>query len=185
MKLRKRDQLALTAAALAVVLYAIFQLALFPIWDDAQEMRANLSIQEKKLEKYREVARTAALRNVEVNSVEARIREADGGILSSRTAALASAELQQLVNQLTSEESIEVRSNDFPPVKPLAAQYTQVPIGLQFQCRLDQLVNLVTDLAANPKYLTVRNLVIQAMNNKEKTLTVNMQIGGIMHAERK
>ena len=184
MQMGQKDKIALTAGGIAVALFVMFEFAVFPIWDSLQEKRETLPIQEKKLEKYREVARTAGLRSAEAASVETRLREAEGGLLASKTAALASAELQELMKQLTSAESIEVRSSEFLPAKPLSPEFAQVPLGIQFQCRLDQFVNLLKAIVGGPKSLAVPRLLIQPIGGKEKLVSVNMQIAGIMRVER-
>lgn len=183
MRISHKDKVALTVAGFAVALFAIFQFAVFPVWDLLQESRSNLPIQEQRLQKYREVARTAGLRAAEVSSEAAKLRQAEGGLLNSNTAAFASGELQGLVKQLASNASIDVRSNEFLPLKKLSDDYTEVPIGLQFQCRLDQLVNLLKDISGSPQYLVVPKLMIQSGVSKEKLITVNMQIAGVMRAE--
>src|ERR1035437_7757390 len=115
---------------------------------------------ERKLDKYGAVARTAEVRRAEAASVNARLQEAERGLLTSETTALASAELQQLAKQLTAAESIDIRSNDFLPAKPAGGEYMQVPLGLQFQCRLDQLINFLTDISASQRRLAVSKLFV-------------------------
>ena len=183
MRISHKDKIALTAAGIAVAAFAIFKLAFFPVWDSLQESRSTLSIQEERLEKYREVARTAGLRTAEVSSEQVKLRQAESGLLTSNTAALASGELEGLVKQLASTEAIDIRSNEFLPLKKLSSDYMEVPLGLQFQCRLEQLVNLLKDIAGSPQYLAVPKLLIQPGSSKEKLISVNMQIAGVMRAE--
>jgi type II secretion system (T2SS) protein M len=183
MKIGQKDKIALGGAGVAVVLYFVLQFVLFPAWDALQEKGSHLPDEETKLGKYRQIAQTANLRSAEATAVEAKLREAEGGLLASKTAALASAEMQQLVRQLTAAESIDLRSSDFLPAKSLSADYTVVPVGLQFQCRLDQLVALLRDIGEGPKYVAVPRLLIQAVGSKEKVLSISLQIAGIMRAE--
>ena len=183
MQIGQRDKLALWAAGIALTLFVAFKFAVFPIWDSLQEGRVNWPIEEKKLEKYRAVAQTVGLRNAEASTSDARLRAAESSLLTNKTAALASAELQDIVKQLTAADSIEVRSSEFLPAKPLGGDYMEVPVGLQFQCHLDELVNFLKNTAESPKYLTVPRLLIQPGAGKEKIVTVNMQIAGIMRAE--
>ena len=136
-----------------------------------------------KLAKYREVVRTAGLRGAEATSAETKLREAEGGLLTSKTAPLASAELLEAVRQLASQQSIDVRSNTFLPPRPLGADYAQVPVDLQFQCRLEQLLELLNALGAAPKSLGVSKLMIISLGGKEKQLSVNLQVTGVMRAE--
>ena len=123
MKFAEKDKKALLIAGIVIALYAAAQFAVFPLWDTLQERRENLPIVERKLEKYHAVVRTAELRRAEAASVETRLQEAERRLLTSETAALASAELQQLANQLTAAESISIRSNQFLPAKGSARNH--------------------------------------------------------------
>ncbi|MBI4464609.1 MAG: hypothetical protein HY647_07885, partial [Acidobacteria bacterium] len=147
-----------------------------------QEQRANLEIRAATLAKYRAAVEGIEGQNAEIAALEARLREAEGGLLNSKTPPLASAEMQELVKQLTAAHSIEVRSSEFLPTKPLGAGYLQVPLGLQFQCRLDQLVNFLKAAEQSPKYLAVSRLFIQSTANQEKFISVSMTVAGVMTA---
>ena len=181
--MQRRNKLALTGGAIALGLFVVFQFLVFPVWDSLQETRSNLPIQQKKLEKYREVARTAPIRTGEVATVETRLRQAESGLLASMTAALASAELQDLVTQLADKERIDLHANTFLPVKAVSPEYATVPMTVQFQCRLDQFMSLLRDFSDNPKYLTVSKLSIQPTAAKDKSVSVGLEVAGIMLAE--
>lgn len=183
MPIRERDKKALQVAAAAVVLFAVLRWGLLPAWDRWQAQRADLEVRSTTLAKYRAAVEAIGARNAEVMALEARLREAEGGLLSSRTPALASAEMQDLVKQLTTAYSIEVRSSEFLPTKPLGAGYLQVPLGLQFLCRLDQLVNFLKAAEQSPKYLAISKLFIQNPGSKEKWISVSMTVAGVMLPE--
>jgi Tfp pilus assembly protein PilO len=183
LKVQQRDKLALIGGGIVLVVFVAFRFVIFPIWDSLQDTRASLPIQEKKLEKYREVAQIAPLRSGEVVTVENRLRQNESGLLASKTAALASAELQDLVTQLAAKQRIDLHSNEFLPVKPVSPYYATVPMTIQFQCRLDQLVDLLQDVTQNPKYLTVSKMSIQSTAAKDKSVSVGLLISGMMLAE--
>ena len=103
-------------------------------------------------------------------------------MLENTNPALASAELQDLVKRITANQAIEVRSSDFLAVKAQDENYAQVPLGLQFQCHLDQLVDFLAGLQASPKFLTVPRLLIQTTGGKEKIVNVNLTVVGLMRS---
>ena len=180
--MKTRDKRALIAAGIAVALFVIFQFGVFPAWDRMQGSRMNLEVQERTLAKYREAAASLEWRNQQAAALETQLREAEGGLLESGTAALASAEMQGLVRNLAAAQSIEVRSSDFLPVRPLGENYAQVPVGLQFQCRLDQLAGFLQSVGESTRSLSVSRLLLQAANPKEGTVGVNLILTGIMRA---
>ena len=183
MPMGERDKRALIVAAAAVAVFVIFRFGIFPAWDAWQQQRVNLETQAATLAKYRAAVAASGARNAAVTALEERLREAERGLLNSRTAALAAAEMQEVVKQLTTAQSIEIRSSDFLPTRPLGAGYLEVPLGLQFQCRLDQLVSFLNAAEQSPKYLVVSKLSVQSTGTQEKWITVSMTVAGVMLAE--
>ncbi len=180
MEINQRDKRALWAVGAALALFVSFRFGIFPAWDRLQEASTNLPVRQKTLEKYREAIQAAELRRTEISSLEERLREAEAGLLVSETSALASAEMQELVKQLLAAHEIEIRSSAFLPARPLGDGYLQVPLRLQFQCSLDQLVSFLEEIGRGPKRLAISNLALQTANAKEKLLSVNMNVAGIM-----
>ena len=180
MEINQRDKRALWAVGVALALFVSFRFGIFPAWDLLQEASVNLPDRQKTLEKYREVIQAAELRRTEISSLEAQLREAEASLLASETSALASAEMQELVKQLMAAQSIEIRSSAFLPVRPLGDDYLQVPLGLQFHCSLDQLASFLEEIGRGPKRLAISNLALQTANAREKLISVNMNVAGIM-----
>lgn len=179
----QRDKRALQIAGIAAALFLLLELGAFPMWDRWEAERANLPVRERTLHKYRNAVATKALRDAEGATLGTRVREAEAGLLTGETPAIASAELRQWMQQLASEHSIEVRTSQFLPVKPLSDDYWQVPLGLQVQGRMDSLVSFLKAFGASPKVLSVQQLSIVSSANKEKLLTVNLTVAGILRRE--
>ena len=183
MAFNERDKRALKLAGTAAALFLLFQFGAFPIWDRWEAAQVDLPAREEILRKYRSAVETAPARGAESGAIEARLREAEAGLLTGNTPAIASAELRQWVQQIASEQSVEIRGSEFLPAKPLGTDYLEVPLGVQFQCRLDSLVRFFQALDASSKALTVNRWSISGGNNKEKTLTVSMTVAGIARSE--
>ena len=185
MAIRERDQQALKWAGVAVVLFLLFRFGVFPVWDRWQEGRANLPLREKTLLKYRNAVATAALRGSEAARWETALREAEAGLLTGGTTAVASAELQQWIKDAAARQAIEIRSSEFLPAKPFGEDYFEVPLRVQFQCRLDSLGDFLRELQSGSKAVVVTRWGIVATGNPEKSLNVNLTISGIVrHPEK-
>ena len=182
MQINKRDRRALQVGAIAVALWLILRFAVLPVWDRWQQARTDLPLQETALIKYRQALAAAGAEKTTAETLEKRLREVESELLASATPALASAELQDWVRQTAANHAIEVRSSEFLAVRPQSNGYVQVPLGLQFQCRLDQLVNFLSAMHSGPKILAVPRLAIQSSGGVEKLLSVNMTIAGVAHA---
>ena len=182
--IRQRDKRALLIAGIAAALFLLLEFGALPVWDRWQAERANLPVRERTLLKYRNALAGRALRDAEVVTLETRLREAEAGLLTGETPAIASAELREWMQQLASEHSIEIRSSQFLPAKPLGEDYWQVPLGLQLQGRMDSLVSFLKACGAGPKTLSVTQLtIVSSANNKGKILTVNLTVAGMLRRE--
>jgi hypothetical protein len=182
MALAERDRKALQWGGAAVVGFLLLRFAIFPAWDHLSAGSQDLVLRETALAKYRQAVQAASLHEQATQSLESQRRAAEQGLLQSETAALASAELQEWVKQLTVSRGIEVRSSDFLKVQPAEHGYAQVPLGLQFECRLDQLVSLLAELQGGQKILTLPRLVIQSVQGEGKLLNVTMTVAGWMRS---
>src|SRR5262249_43488661 len=94
--------------------------------------------------------------------------------------ALASAELQDWTRQAAASHGIEVRSSEFLQTRPQDDGYVLIPLGVQFQCHLDQLADFLTDVRSGQKILTIPRLQIQSTGGTDKVVRVSMTLSGVM-----
>jgi len=179
----KRDRRALLAGAAALVVWVLLRFAVLPAWDGWQQVRSELPLREIALVKYRQAIASAGLQQKTAAALGQRLRQAESGLLQSSTPALASAELQEWSRQATANHSIEIRSSEFLPVRPQAQGYTQVALGLQFQCRLDQLADFLNELRSDPKILAVPRLQVQSTGGPDKLVSVSLTVAGVMRGQ--
>ncbi len=183
MALGQRDRKALLALAAALALWLVLRFLAFPAWDRWQQERAELPLREAALTKYRAALAVAASHPEMAAALQNRLQEAEGGLLPGSTPALASADLQDAVKQIASGLEIELRSSSFLPVQPDPSGYAQVPLGLQFECRLEQLATLLSQLQSGPKIVTIPRLTVQSSGGADKRITVSMTVAGVMRWE--
>jgi hypothetical protein len=176
----RRDKRALTIAAIAAAIFLLLAYGAFPVWDAWQAERGGLPVREQTFVKFREAVASRAVREAENATLETRLREAEVGLLTSDTPALASAELREWVQQLAAEHSMEVISSQFLPAKPLGNDYQQVPLGVQMKGRLDSLLNFLKACGTGAKTLSVARLQIQRFGDPQKSVQVNLTVAGIL-----
>ena len=194
--LSARDQRALLLLAAATAMFLLLDLLVLPVMDPAEKLRASLPLKEKTLRKHRRLVALAADQKKEFQEMQARLAEAEKGLLSSSTSALAAAELQEVIKQLMAKQGMEMRNAAFRPVRVLkvsGASYNVVPLSLSFQCRLDQLTSFLLAAHASRKVLALDQLSIRALPSRpgrpqkpqkpQKMVAVRMVIRGLMFAE--
>lgn len=188
-RLQPREQRAVVALVIAVVLILLLQFAVFPLTESAAKSRAELPLKEKRLHKYRALVSLVGTAETDWKALERRLLEAEKGLLDSKTAPLAPAELQDRVKQLLTQQGIEPRAINFLPVRVLPpgdSGYSAVSLSLVFECAVDQLANLLTLFQSAGKTLAVENLFVDAVNRGEKarkTVSVRMVVRAVMLAE--
>ena len=185
MAIAKRDRRALQAGGAALALWVLLRFAILPAWDQLQQARAELPARENALIKYRQAIAQMDTAKKSAEGLEARLRESQAGLLESSSAALASAEIQEWIKQVSSNHGIELRSSDFLALRPQANGYAELPIGVQFECRLDQFVDFLAELRSGPKIVAIPRLHVQSRDGPAKLLSVSMTLAGVMHSEGK
>ena len=184
MAFSERDKRALQVGAAALALWVVLRLLALPAWDGWRQERTELPLRETALIKYRQALASIGSSQQAGESLQARLRETELGLLQASSPALASAEFQNWVRQLAANHSIELRSSQFLPMRPQPAGYSLLPLGVQFQCRLDQLAGFMADLSSGPKVVAIPQLRIQSTNNEaERTVSVNLTITGVIRSQ--
>src|SRR5690349_20498481 len=145
-KLTGKDGRAIKIAGAAIVIFVLLQYLVLPAWDRAQDARQNISIQEQTLAKYRQAIETAGPRAKEAEGIAERPKQAESRLLQAETDALASAELEKLVKTVANGNGIELKSSEFAKVVDGKDGYKEIPVGIGFQSRVDQLVNFLSAL---------------------------------------
>jgi Tfp pilus assembly protein PilO len=179
-KLSEKDSRALKLAATAVALFLLLQFLVLPAWDDMQAARQEIPLKEQTLAKYRRVIALAGTQEQQADQMGQRLREAETGLLQAPTDALAAAELEKLLKEKAEAQGIQLRSSDFQKSVPGQDGYRQIPIGLQFQSRVEQFVNFLAVLQASDRVLSIPRLNVQPAGGNLKELQVTMTVGGWM-----
>jgi hypothetical protein len=183
-QLGERDRRALTFLIPTVLVILVTRFAVFPVMDSFEDASRAIPIQEKTLRKYRALAAAAPAWETSAQTYDARLAEAEKGLLASRTAPLAAAEVQQQVRELASAAGIQPRSVDFLPVRKLGDDYATASVSLQFTAGLDQAMALLHSLQSQSKVLSLEQMRITSLTDvNRKQVIVTMVIAGVAPAE--
>ena len=81
---------------------------------------------------------------------------------------------------LAESPAVELRSTEIGPVTPLGDSYGAATVSLQFECGIEQLVNLLSALGSQPELVAPSDLRITSSSPKEKTIGVRLSITGVV-----
>ena len=141
-----------------------------------------VSLAEKRLARLREVAATVQAKEQIFKQVSADLATREKGILNAETAAQAQAQLLQLVRRLGAAEAppVDIRGTELNAIRPLGDAYGEASVTVQIDCRIDQLVNLLAALQAQPEFVATREMRVLSSNAKDKTVNTRLTISGVV-----
>jgi hypothetical protein len=181
MKLTPRDRRALLLLGAGVALVALLRFVVF-IDGSAQAPRAAASIPlaETRLARLRQVAASLPAREEVLKQAVADVAVREKGIVVAETAPQAQARLLQIVRQAGKTEGIDVRGGEMGPVRKFGDDYAEVGAAVSFDCRIEQLVNLLAAIANESHLVATQSLRVNSANAKEKTVNVRLELAGVV-----
>jgi len=142
----------------------------------------SVSIAEHQLAKLRTAAATVPQRQEILKEVSGDLALREKGIIVADTAQQAQAQILQILAKLGRDENppVQIRSQEIGAVRPLGDIYGEVLVTVQFECGIDQLVNILVGLSARPELIASNELRVTSANPKEKTITVRLTVSGVV-----
>jgi hypothetical protein len=141
---------------------------------------AAIELAKTRLDRARSLAALLPARQDTKKSLEANLAQWEKRLITADTAAQAQVQLNQLFRRIARAQgpAVEVRGMDIGTVQP-ANDYTEILVSATFDCQVEGLVNLLTDLSSQPEFLTWRDLRINSTDSKQKRITVSMLLVAI------
>jgi hypothetical protein len=65
-------------------------------------------------------------------------------------------------------------------VQPLGKDYGEAAVVVTFECRIEQLVNFLAVLTAEPELLATNEIRVISTNQKEKKVSVRLTLAGVV-----
>jgi hypothetical protein len=181
MKLTRRDRRALSLLAAAVVVLLGLRYVVYR--DKSMEgpaASASIPTTEKRLARLRQIAVSLPAKEEVLKKAVAETAAREKGLVRADTAAQAQAELLLILRRLGKEEGIDVRGGEMGAVRQFGDDYGEVATAVTFECRIEQLVNLLAAIANEPALIATNGLRINAANAREKTVNVRLELAAVV-----
>lgn len=176
-----RDRRALAWLAVALMLAAVYQFWPSGAGGAAAATPEAVSAAELNLERLRRIAGTLPAKQDLYKAAEAELASREAGLMRAETGAQAQAQLITLLGDLAGDAGFQLRATELRgAVIPLGEAYGEASVTVQFECRIEQLVNFLASLAAQPQILFTRELQINASNAKQKTINVRLTAAAVV-----
>ena len=183
MTLGQRDRRALMLLGAAAIVCVVLWLVLpAQRQTDVVDVVDTIPAAAKRLSKLRQSAATFPAEERSQKAAAAQLAAREKGMLQADTPAQAQAQLTQIMRRLAAaqEPPIDVRSAEVGKTQPLGDSYGEVTIPVSFVCRIDQLVNLLADITAQPELLAAGGLRITAGDPKDKLVNVRLTLSAVV-----
>ncbi len=182
MKLQARDKRALAVLAAAAALITATRVFLLEDASaDTTPPAQAIPLAEKHLEKLRRLSAGLGAQEKLTAEIARELAAREQGLIQADTPAQAQAQLLQIFRRVASRQAppIEIKTVEMGQIRPLGADYGELTVPVTFECRIEQLLNLLADLTAQPEIVATSELRITAGDAKQKTLNVRLTISGV------
>ncbi len=183
MKLSDRDRraLVLLAGAVAVALIAHFAL---PGEAPAPVVAAtgDIPTAERRLERLRQAAASVPGKQEVLKTVTAELAQREKAVIQAETGAQAQARVLEIVRRAAKAlpSPIEIRAIELGQIRPFGQEYGEALVSVSFECRIEELVNLLAEITAQQELVALHELRIGSANPKEKTVNARITVSGIV-----
>jgi hypothetical protein len=181
MTLSTRDRRALIVLVAGLALAGILRFAFSGSSATAAVSAPSDSVElaQERLARLRRIAATVPAREATMKQTAADLADRERGVIQADTAAQGQAALLEIARRLGKNEEIDVRGGDLGAPREFG-DYGLVYATVTFECRIEQLVNFLADLAHEPELIVPSEERITAANPKEKTMGVRLVLAGVV-----
>jgi len=179
--LSTRDQRALILLGTGLLTVLVLR---FGVYGDKQSAVVaasdSIPVAEKRLTRVRQAAATVPAKQNLLKNLNAQAELREKGIIHAPTAQQAQAHLLETIRRVGKGEGIDVRGGEFPELSPMGDEYGEAAVSVNFDCRIEQIVNFLAALTKETELIATREVRIASANPKEKSLSVRLTLAGVV-----
>ena len=137
---------------------------------------------EKRLAALRTQAATLPGKQAILKQVSNELAEREKNLVAGDTAEQAQAQLLQIVKRVAQQQSpaLEVGQVELGRPRSFGSAYGQVTLSITTVCRIEQLVNFLAALSAQPELVATEEIRFGASQPKQKTMPIRLTLSGLV-----
>ena len=159
---------------------AMAAFALYYFWPAgtaaAAQRFTDIPAAELRVGRLRQVAASIPAREKVVEEARKELAGREQGLMHAPTLAQEQANLVQLARRLAKAQGIDLQQSEIGAVQPLGKAYSETLVAVSFNCRIEQLVNLLADISAQKELVATREMQVRQADQKLKTVSVRLTI---------
>ena len=137
---------------------------------------------QKRLAMLRRQAATLPGKEAVLQQVSLELAEREKGLISGDTAEQAQAQLLQVIKRVAQQQipPLDLGQVELGRPRPFGTAYGQVSVSITVTCRIDELVNFLAALSAQPELAATEEIRFGTSNAKQKTMPIRLTISGLV-----
>ena len=167
--------------AVAAIMFVIWFVSRTPSTETAAASTDTVALAEHRLAKLRQMAAQVPGREQVYKQASLDLSTREKTLIKADSAALAQEKLLEIVHKIAAANAMEIRTQDLAQPK-LYGKYGEVAVTLQMQCRIEQLVNFLSDLTSSPESVGTEELHVFNTQPEQKIMQVRLTVAGLMPA---
>jgi hypothetical protein len=185
MTLQDRDKRALLVLAVALPISALIY------WMSGSSTRGGVKVvapsesverDEKHIAILRKAMATVGGKEAVLKQVSSELAEREKGLIPGDTAEQAQAQLLQIMRRLAKAQvpPLDIKQSELGQPRSYGEFYARVTVSVNMDCRIDDLVNLLAALSAQPEIIATDDVRCGAANPKSKSMPVRLTVSGLV-----
>jgi Type II secretion system (T2SS), protein M subtype b len=137
---------------------------------------------QQRLAILRKQAATLAGKQAVLQQASLELGGREKGLIPGDTAEQAQAQLLQVVRRVAAQQTppLEMGQVELGRPRSYGNAYGQVSVSITLTCRIDELVNFLAALGAQPELTATEEIRFGASNPKQKTMPVRLTVTGLV-----
>jgi len=156
-RISKRERGFLIGGAVVSCFILLYQFAFNPILDQERNIRQEIAVKQKILSNYRNVAKRKGELTRNISYLKLRLKDTETKLLDGTNPSLAAANLQEIINQICSQNEVSITSVRVLPPSSID-MYTEIPIRIETKGTIAGVKNFLYEIENCPKLLAVKEM---------------------------
>ena len=187
MTLRDRDKRALVVLAVVLPLAGLIYLLSGSSSSSGGGSKVAAPVESVARDERRIAILRAAMATVNgkesvLKQVSAELADREKGLIPGDTAEQAQAQLLQILRRLAKTQfpPVDLRQSELGQPRSYGESYAKVTVSVSFDCRIDELLNLLAAISAQPEIIATDEIRCGAANPKSKSMPVRLTVSGLV-----
>ncbi|HEV8043407.1 MAG TPA: type II secretion system protein GspM [Bryobacteraceae bacterium] len=137
---------------------------------------------EKRIAVLRKALATVDGKEAVLKQVSTELAEREKGLIPGDTPEQAQAQLLQIMRRLAKAQvpALDIRQTELGQPRSYGESYARVTVSVNLECRVDDLLNLLAALNAQPEIIATDEIRCGAANPKSKSMPVRLTVSGLV-----